>query len=265
MRKNLLILLVFLSLTVLTLRFGVNPVLNYLGYESQAGIKISSTPEAKVFIDGKEVGNTPYEGLDLKVGEYNVRLVKDKEAWEGRVRLTKGALTVVNRELGQTISSSSGEVLVLNSGSGAVLTSTPPEAEVEIDGNSYGKTPLSVSNLPPGEHTFLLSREGYLKRSIRALLPPNMSLNIDVDLAIPEITSGSIPTPTEVPAIKLVVKQTSTGFLRVRDKPSLGGKEVGRVLAGTVLTQLEAVGSWIKVQLEDGMEGYVSASYVVRE
>src|SRR5690606_10473509 len=104
----------------------------------------------------------------------------------------------------------------------------PADADIEVDGKFYGKTPTTV-DVEPGEHSFALSKQGFLKRSIRAYVPEKYNLTVSVDLALSEadLTNITAPPITETPKVK--VKSTPTGFLRVRDKPSTSGKEIGRV------------------------------------
>lgn len=265
MKKSFFLVLVFISIVVLSIRFGSQPLSALLGYQVKAGLKVTSMPEATVFLNGKEVGNTPYQDENLQAGDYRVKLEVDKSSWEGSVNLSQGTLSVVNRELAETTASSSGEVLTLNPGKGVVITSSPSEAQVEIDGKDYGKTPLAVSDLSSGEHTFLINHDSFLKRSIRASLPENMLLSIDVNLAISEVDLGGITTPTVISPQKLVVKQTPTGFLRVRNKPSLNGEEVGKVSSGDNLLLLEELSGWDRVRLDNGTEGYISSSYVQKQ
>ncbi|QQG41631.1 MAG: SH3 domain-containing protein [Candidatus Woesebacteria bacterium] len=61
----------------------------------------------------------------------------------------------------------------------------------------------------------------------------------------------------------VVVSDTPTGFLRVRKTP--GGQEIAKVSVGDRLPFLEDAGSWYKVQLEDGTEGFVSKEYSSKE
>jgi uncharacterized protein YgiM (DUF1202 family) len=175
-------------------------------------------------------------------------------------------MTVVNRELSTSSTSSAGEILMLDKGAGVVITSSPQGADVTVDGKSYGQTPLSLPEITPGEHNFTLSHPNWLKRDIRATIPPEMVLNLEIDLAISEADLGNISAPKVTTLPKLVVGQTPTGFLRVRDKPSLAGEEIGKVYPGQNLTALEeARDGWYKVKLENGVEGYVSASYVQKQ
>lgn len=265
MKKTLLWILVFISLAVLVIRFGPKIGEMFLGIKEKSGISILSTPDqAKVFLDGKEVGNTPYENKDLEVKEYNIKIDKDGALWEGRVSLIGGTLTVINRDLAKDSSSSAGEVLTLKKGRGITIISNPTDADMTIDEKEIGKTPLS-SNISEGEHTIAISHTGYLKRSIRANLPQNYNLIVSVDLALSEADLTTVSTPPITTTPEVVVKNTPTGFLRVRDKPSLSGKEIAQVKPGDSLILLEELAAWDRVRLSDGTEGYVSSSYVEKK
>ncbi len=266
MKKSLVYILVFLSLVVLGLRFGYQPALDFLGYKAHGGIKVTSVPDGvSVFVDGVEVGKTPYENEDMQVKEYQVKLAKDDTSWQGVVNITRGTMAVVNRELAQSIASSSGEILTLSPGKGVNITSAPDGASVEVDGKVLGKTPLQLPDLQPGEYTFLLSHDNYLKRSIRASLPSGMLLHLDVDLAVSDVDLSSVAAPAISSTPKLTVKQTPTGFLRVREKPAISGKEMGRVIPGDTLTLLEELNGWDKIRMDNGVEGYVSSTYVQKQ
>lgn len=262
MKKALFLILIFLSTAVLFVRFAVNPLTDLLGYKTRAGIKITSVPKAQLFLNGKELTMTPFQDENLTPGEFTVKLVSNSGSWEGQVRINSGTLAVIDRELGETIASSAGEVLTLLTGRGVTIVSRPNESEVEIDGKLYGKTPITISNIPSGEHIFLVSHDGYLKRNVRAYVPDKLMLNLNVDLAITEADLTQVAVPTQTTTQTIVVKSTPTGYLRVREKPNLSSTEVDRVLPGDVLTLLEETPGWVKVRLPNGKEGYVSSGYV---
>ena len=60
----------------------------------------------------------------------------------------------------------------------------------------------------------------------------------------------------------MLVKNTPTGFLRVRDKPSLNGLEIGRVNPGEKLILLEELSGWVRIRMANEKEGYVSSAYI---
>ncbi len=266
MKKTLLLLLLLISVVVLIVRFGGKEFRGLLGAGEKSGINVLSVPEAaQVFLDGNQVGQTPFEDKNLINKQYLLKIQKDNLKWEGKVSLTPGVVTVVNRELTSDIASSAGEVLTLEKGQGVTVVSNPSGADIEIDGKSMGKTPVTLS-IDSGEHTFNVSHANYLKRSIRAQFQKGYNLTIVADLALSESelpAASPMPVATQTPQV--TVTNTPTGFLRVRDQASLNGKEVAQVKPGDDLILLEETGSWDKVRLPNGTEGYVSASYVTKK
>lgn len=265
MKKILIWLLVLLSVVILLIRYSAKIGELLLNVKQRSGISILSTPaDATVFLDNREVGKTPYENKDLDVKAYNVKIEKEGALWQGSIKLTAQTMAIINRDLASNQASSSGEILTLEKGQGMTVISNPTDTEVEIDGKSYGKTPLSVS-LQSGEHTIVLSHPNYLKRSIKAILPDNYNLTVSVDLALSEADLTSISAPVITQTAQVVVKQTPTGFLRVRDQASLNGKEIGRVNVGEKLVLLEELGGWDRIRLSDNTEGFVSSAYVEKQ
>ncbi len=265
MKKIIVWFLVILSLTALLLRFSGAWRQIFFGVKPTSGISIYSLPsDATVFLDDKEMGKTPFEDKNLDTGEYTVKIQKDQASWSGKVKLSPGTVTVINRDIALDFASSAGETLTLDKGKGITVISNPSGADVEIDGKVSGKTPLTL-DLDAGEHTVLVSHTNYLKRSIRANLPNNFNLTVSVDLALSEADLTVVTTPAITQTPEVAVLQTPTGFLRVRDKPSLNGKEVAQVKPGDILVLLEDQGSWDRVRLPSGTEGFVSSSYVEKK
>lgn len=265
MKKALFLILVFLSVVVLFLRYGVGPFTKLLGVKMRAGIKITSIPKAQVFLNGKEMSMTPFQDENLTPGEFRVKLVADSGSWEGQVKIRAGTMAVVNRELGETIASSAGEILTLSDGKGVGVVSYPNSSEVEIDGKVYGKSPLSIQSISGGEHMVLVSHDGFLKRNTKVVVLDKLKLNLNVDLAIVEADLSVVGALVQTASQSVIVKPTPTGYLRVREKPDLSSVEIDRVLPGDSLTLLEETVDWVKVRLANGKEGYVSSNYVEKK
>ncbi len=60
----------------------------------------------------------------------------------------------------------------------------------------------------------------------------------------------------------LLIKQTPTEWLNVRDKPALGGNVITKVYPGETYPFSEVQAGWYKILLKDLTEGWVSSSYV---
>ncbi len=265
MKKVTVWVVVLISLLALVVRFSSNLPELVFGVKTKSGISIMSTPDgATVYIDNQLVGKTPYENKDLIAKEYTVRIEKDTMVWQGKIRLNANTISVVNRDLLPDTTSAAGEIFTLERGKGMTIVSNPSSAEVEVDGKIFGKTPL-ILDLEAGEHSLTISYPNYLKRSISARVPEGFNLTIASDMALAEADLTTFVAPVITSTPEVIVKETPTNFLRVRDKGSLAGKEIARVSPGDTLVLLEEEGSWLKVRLPNGTEGYVSTTYVEKK
>jgi PEGA domain len=99
---------------------------------------VSPVPEAAIFIDGERIGTAPQE-KDLPAGEHFVVVTKPGyKKFEQKVDLDVGQTMTVSAEL-----ASVGALRVL---------STPPGADVLVDGQVIGQTPLNQEDIDVGEH-----------------------------------------------------------------------------------------------------------------
>lgn len=267
-KRGIFFTLVLLSVIVLALRLTNQWGASFFQANTKSGVRVLSSPSGgSVYIDDKLVGKTPYEDQSLQPKEYQFKIVQETAtasglfSWQGKVKLSDGTLTVINRDLTKDMASAAGEVITLEKGQGVTVISSPGGSTVEIDNKSYGVTPLSV-DIPAGEHTFVLKRSSYLNRSIVAQLTDNYNLVLNVDLALSEADLTEIPAPVITQTQQIVVKDTPNGFLRIREKADLNSREIARVAPGDKLILLEEQGQWDRVRLPDGKEGFASASFL---
>ncbi len=59
----------------------------------------------------------------------------------------------------------------------------------------------------------------------------------------------------------MIILDTPTGFLRVRENNSVGSAEVARVTPGDSYELLEEQDSWFKIKLDAGSSGWISSQY----
>lgn len=265
MKKTVILILVIISSLLLLVRFADFGLQSFLGVKKVGGVNVLSMPSgATVYLDEAEVGKTPFEDKNLSPGEHKLKIEKNDFSWQGKVKLMAGTVTVVSRDLAKDSSSSAGETLTLERGFGITVISNPDGASVEINNKAEGVTPVSVK-LSSGDYLLTLSRPNYLNRSIRVNLPEGYKLVVFADMALSEADLTAVQTSPITQTPEVLVKDTPTGFLRVRDKPSLSGKEIAQVKPGDTLTALEELSGWFRVRLSDGTEGYVSSSYVEKK
>jgi len=297
-RKWLIIIVAVLALVLVGLIFKSK----FFNRQGPGALQISTTPRAVVYLDGSQVGVTPFFDDKIKSGEHTLKLVPESTtdslvSWEGKVNLLPGILTVVNRNFGSSESNSSGEMLTLErigrkDRSSLAVISVPDQAVVKIAGEPRGFTPLTVDDLTPGDYSVVISAPGYEEKSISASTIGGYKLIINVQLAqqmegiegatesaenedeqTDEAAGDVTPTPAvkATPATKatlpakpyVTVKDTPTGWLRVRAEPSTSADEVAKINVGESFPYLnEEDNGWYKLEHEKGEEGWASGVYL---
>jgi len=135
---------------------------------------------ATVSIDGKVVGSAPLRPLSLDAGEHKIELSHPNHA-----KIVQGLNVVGGAELRMTFT--------LQPVTGQLsVTSTPNGADVEIDGRSWGKTPLENLKIPIGSHVVQIKYPGYQSVNRQVSVSPDQAESISVVLV--QGASG----PTEV-------------------------------------------------------------------
>lgn len=286
--------LIFISallLTACSLPFG----------SRNAGIQVGANPQSVVFIDGKNMGQTPVYVETLKPGDVTVRIEpsdKSLAPWEGKVSLNEGTLTVIDRQLASDVTKSHGysltfEKLTNKTSSEISVISFPDNVALSIDGAPVGFTPYKGDSQTVGTHTLLLTSPGYEDQTIKAKINQGYRLVVNVQLSAqaiaptPELTP-LIATPSATPSITPKVSPTTklditplpkqasssaittpyveilstpTGWLKVRAEANASSAEVAKVNPGDRFPYLDVNGSWYEITYLEGKQGWVSAQY----
>lgn len=244
------------------------------------GLKVISSPETNIFLDDKLIGKTPYDDKQV-TGEHVLKLIPEDTAtqsasWQGKISIYPSVLTYVNRELGISEYTSAGEILTLEKNPQnevqLSVNATPDGSVVLIDGQERGTTPFFINNIIPGEHDVSVVSPGFISRTIRVQTTIGYKLIVDFQLALSgnsekplgEIVaspSGELkPTVTETtPMVK--IKDTPTGFLRVRSSPNTSATESAQVKPGDKFPLIDEKEGWYKITYESGKEGWISSRY----
>jgi len=282
MKKLFLILFFGLTLGGCTLK---SPFL-----KKPAGLEINTTPPAAIFLNGQEVGTTPYKQTDLAPGDYQLKLVPQGSepfpSWETELSLKGEVTTIVNRSFASTETDSAGHILELHQepsdNTFLSIISDPDTVNLLIDGKPHGYTPVTKIDTTPGAHQLSLSSPGYkpLDLSINAVKGYNLIVNAKLAadtilLTSPPPSTGSATlTPDTSLSSSLsqdsedilppyvLIKDTGTGWLRVRSEPSSSGEELGKADVGEKLKYLGETSEtgWHQVEFE-GATGWLSAKY----
>ncbi len=254
------------------------------GRRPNAGLKVETSPPALVFVDNTQIGQSPIEKL-FKPGEVTVKLIPNSttvalSTYQTKVKLNSNVYTVIGRDFGKDDAQSAGHIVTLEPQSAktaslSVVVAGPDSASVLLDGQPQGFTPLIVNSVTSGDHQITVSAPGFATRQIAAKALAGYKLVVNVKLAgellepspTPETTPAASPsaspkiTTTKKPYVE--IKDTPTGFLRVRQQPTTSSTEVGRVSPGDRYPLLGEQSGWyeISVDLSATSSGWISTQY----
>jgi hypothetical protein len=242
----------------------------------KSGIEILSYPTAKVYIDGKEAGMTPYKNNSMTPGDVAIKLSTATAEWTKEVHLENGANTVINREFGKTTEESGGYVLYFestgdNKKAGLLVSSNPDRAAVYTDDEIKGYSPIRIDAGGEGDKKLSVSFPGYKTISSFVKLINGYQLVVEADLAkeavvmppntgMTDLTISSSSAQLQSGTM-ILIKATETGWLRVRAGADSNGAEVARVNPGEKFKLLSEVTGWYQIDLGNGKTGWVSAKY----
>jgi len=267
--------------------------------KTPAALQINTTPAANVFVDGKLLGKTPYQGSDWNPGEVSLKLIPESTtlplaSWEGKIKLSSGVLTLIERDFAVSENESSGEILTLEKIKDKKLAtlsviSDPDGTLISVDGEAKGFAPLSLDKIGVGDHQIVVTKEGYEEKTVRAKTIAGFKLIANVKLAQkPETPTASVsgeltptpagkastptttsPTPkpsgTVTEATKVLIKETPTGWLRVRLGPSINATDSGaKVNPDEEYPLLGEESGWYKIEYEENKEGWISSQYATK-
>lgn len=242
----------------------------------KAGIEIMSQSVARVYIDGKEAGNTPYKNTTLKPGLVTIRLEDGDKSWEREIELKSGVTTIVDWELAEKTSESAGYILYLEktgdeTKSGLLVNASPDKTAVAIDDVIKGVSPVRLPDIGVEDKKITLSFPGYKTINVFIKAMPGYQLLMEAKLAkeealdleqMSEFEQIEISTPSGQMSQIIEIQETGVGWLRVREASSGASAEIDKVNPGERYELLEESDDWYKIKLEDDKEGWVSASYV---
>lgn len=280
MRKLLFIAIpLFLALGVF---FTFALFLNQSG--GKGALQVTTKPRSKVYLNGELIGQSPLCKCEnqemLPAGEYNIKIDPENPLFapfEEKITISKSILTVVDRTFRKGVTSE-GSIISLapiedSKAVQLLVISFPQGAEVRVDGSTVGLTPLLLKDITESDHEVVVKKEGYVEKTIRIKTVAGYKLTVVVYLGV-SISDMLSPTPSvsstasasAVPSVsKVIILETPTGFLRVRDASTSAGREIGRVNPGQAFAIAEENQEWYNIILEDGKSGWISKQYAQKQ
>jgi len=239
----------------------------------KAALNIGTEPRATVFLDGEHLGQAPYYNEALKPGEYVLKIVPESTGqalmpWEGRISLSPGIMTVVNRKLGLTQDDSSGEILSFEpladkKAVSIAVVSTPDGAVVNLDGEPRGFAPLTLDNVVEGDHILLVSSPGFEERTIKAKTVKGYKLVASVQLGReaveatesekPETAAEEETLPSPTPKPTGSPKPTASPKATATPKPTASPKTSSASPLPRPYVQIDSPDTgWVRVRTGPG-------------
>lgn len=248
----------------------------------KGALQVTSVPQSKVYLENKLIGTTPLCACDLgqmlTVGDYAVKLVPTDgnfRPFEEKITINKGTLTVVDRTFADNGESDGGIISLspLNNKKDieVLVISLPDKANVLLDNNPVGTTPLLLKQVSESDHDLRLTLNGYKDKSIKIKTALGFKLSSLIFLGVnANLTTVPIASPQAllIPTVavsQVLILNTPTGFLRVRGDSSVGSLEIAKVLPGETYELISEKEGWFEIKLTDEKKGWISSSYAVKE
>jgi len=251
--------------------------------KKEGRLQIYSRPGAAVFLDNAMKGNTPYTNSH-KEGEYVLKVVPDGVAtsaasWQKKISIYSGSLTYVDIQLESTDITSWADMYWLtkkegffNKSTSLTIETEPSNALIYIDNDEKGVSPLTLENVSPGSHELSVFATGFSRRSKKINMSEGFQLHAFVKLALDpsQKTQYTIIEPDSIatsaasikePANTVRILDTPTGWLRVREEPTLAGSESARINPGQRFEILEEQSGWYKIKVDSEKIGWISSQY----
>jgi hypothetical protein len=249
-------------------------------------VRIVSEPAgASVLIDNNEVGKTPFSSDKISEGEYDLKLdLAGYESQTARMAIHKGYTANVSLKMFplpvpvkiKQFEGSTG-FYDLSTDNPAVSSDTQDWVNAVIYWNKTRGINLEETgiNKEPMFDYFvdykgnLFDKEGKIldmASDLSAVKAAKKSAYLGRTMDGPGITKEAKDALYKLGNISIgkkgTIKQTPTGWLRVRSAAGLSGAEIAKVNVGQEVPVLEEQIGWIKIKVSDTVEGWVSADYI---
>lgn len=287
MKKILLIIIPIVLAVVIFLLFTLLLPKN----DGKGALQVTAIPKSVVYLDGKQLGKTPLCACGppsslatIASGDYTIRLVPQDNTllpYEDKIHISTGVMTVVDRTPGKG-ATSEGSILTLTplkdkNGREISVLSFPQGAQVLIDNNDVGQSPIVVKKITESDHEIKIKKSGYNEKTIRIRAVTGYRLEAAVTLGISDIVGDAMPTekiatptaalsPTpSITGTKILILDTPVGYLRVRESGSLNAGEIGKVNPGETYELVDEQEGWYEIKLATGKLGWINSQYAQKQ
>jgi hypothetical protein len=246
----------------------------------KGALQVTSVPKSQIYLDNLLIGTTPFCACDLtqmiRIGSHDIKLVPTEgnfKPFEEKIAINKSTLTAVDRtftgDAGSEGSITSLIPLDDKNEAEVLVTSLPDKANVFLDSNPVGVTPLLLRQISPSDHDLRITKDGYKDKSLKIKTASGYKLNsifflgINADLSGPQTAPAGAPL-IATPSASVRILDTPTGFLRVRKDNSIDSLEIGRVKPGEAYELIQEKTDWFEIKFASS-SGWISSQYSAKE
>ncbi|MCP4412168.1 MAG: PEGA domain-containing protein, partial [Gammaproteobacteria bacterium] len=157
---------------------------------------VSKPPNAKIYLDGEEVGITPdtLRSVDIGLHEIEVRM-KGYDVWHKAINIKQGKEKSLNA------------ALQINTGS-VSIKSDPGEAIIFINGEEYGTTPANITDIIAGSCEVNVRLDGYAPWKKTVKIKPGKEISL---IAVLQIITGAINITSKPSAAEVLIDGKNIG------------------------------------------------------
>lgn len=196
----------------------------------KAGMKITTSPPATIIVDGKQLGQTPFEERNFKSKAHKLQLIPQSgQPWETTIALHGNTLAIVERIFGNTDQESEGYTMELEEGedksrSELTVITIPDLATVRIDGQPKGFGPVNTELASEGGHEVTISSAGYNEKRVPVSVPKGYRLILTVQLSRAKLPE---PTPSATPSASPETEGAAAGKPTATPTPKAKSGQAG--------------------------------------
>ncbi len=282
--KKVLLIVLPLIVVAAAVYFAYTYIVGSSG--GNGALQVTAIPKSDVYLDGKKIGQTPLckcqADMMIKSGDYQLKLVPNDSKYnefQEKITISPSVLTVVDWKFAQGGSSEGSTISLVpidnKNDSALFVASFPNHADVFLDSNKVGTTPLLMGGLTPSDHIIKVKKDGFTEKNVRIRTPSGYKLSATVYLGVddsflaspsaaPKASPSASPTPSAAQA-SVKILSTPTGFLRVRTDASIGASQSGEVHPGDVLPLVGEQSGWYEIKMSNGTTGWISSQYAAKQ
>lgn len=162
-----------LILPILTVRVSVDLVPVQHEKEEYGSISVNSNPQgARVYLDNSYKGDTPLNIRDIAAGRHNVRIIlSGYKEWTSNITVSSSSVARISANL-----KSQEEYGSIS------INSDPIGADIYLNDEYEGLTPLNLQNISTGKYTVKISLPGYEEWIDEVTVSPSRTARVYAEL-----------------------------------------------------------------------------------